>query len=62
MREQSANYRGTLHPSLNRQRPAPLRNAAWGGMIDHCDIHSVGASGRRRTLNQPGAKQFYAGR
>ena len=48
--------------SLNRQCPAPLRNAAWGRIIDRCDIDSVSANGRRRTLKHAGAKQFYAGR
>lgn len=49
-------------PLLNRQRQRPLRNAAWGRIIDRCHFHSIGAGGRRRTLKHPGAKQFYAWR
>ena len=47
--------------SLNRQCPAPLCDATWGGIVDHCDIYSVGACGQWRTLKHSSAKQFYAG-
>ena len=61
-KQNSNNFSSTVTPSLNRQGPAPLCDAAWGRIIDRGDIHSVVASRRRRPLKHPGAKQFYAGR
>jgi len=42
-RERDCQYLRADKPSLNRQCQAPLRNAAWGGIVNRCDIHGVGA-------------------